>query len=152
MPPIKLLLATLLIAFAPSVSQAETQRELSEALFIAAHLGHMPSVVDLVQRGANVNYANASRETAMHGAAARGHLQVIQYLKSRRGNINARTTENWIPLHHAVRFGHAHIANYLLAHGAPLYMRTRTGQTVFDIAQGTKDQRMMNLLERYRRR
>lgn len=150
MTPIKLMLATLVLALSPSMSSAESQRELSEALFLAAHLGHMPSIVDLVQRGANVNYANKDRETPMHAAAARGHLQVIQYLLSRRANMNPRTVQNWIPLHHAVRFGHAHVVNYLLAHRAPLYVRTRTGQTVFDIAKSTRDARMINLLEHYR--
>lgn len=150
MSPVKLFIATLIVAILPSTSSAYSQRELSEELFQAAHLGYMPIVIDLIQRGANVNYANASRETAMHAAAARGHLQVIQYLIAHRANMNPRTVQNWIPLHHAVRFGHAHIANYLLANGAPLYFRTRTGQTVFDIAKSTGDARMMNLLERYR--
>lgn len=151
MTPVKLFFATLVFALSPLTSSAqESQRELSEALFIAAHLGHMPSIMDLVQRGANVNYLNGDRETPMHAAAARGHLRVMQYLQSRGANLNARTVQNWIPLHHAVRFGHPSIVNYLLAHGAPLYMRTRSGQTVFDIAQGTRDMRMLNLLERYK--
>ena len=151
MTPFKLILATLVLALNPSLSSAENQRELSEALFLAAHLGHMPSVVDLVQRGANVNYMNGRRETPMHGAAAHGHLNVIQYLLARRANMNPRTVQDWIPLHHAVRFGHAHVVNYLLAHKAPLYARTRSKQTVFDIAKSTRDQRMINLLERHRR-
>ena len=152
MTPLKLILAAWLLALAPSLSSAqESQRELSEALFIAAHLGHMPSIMDLVQRGANVNHLNQDREAPMHAAAARGHLRVMQYLVSQRAYLHPRTVQDWIPLHHAVRFGHAHIVNYLLGNGAPLYARTRTGQTVFDIAKGTRDVRMMNMLERYRR-
>jgi ankyrin repeat protein len=151
MPPVKLILATLVLALTPSLSKAETPRELSEALFLAAHLGHMPSIVDLVQRGANVNYANANRETPMHAAAARGHLNVIQFLMSRRAHMNPRTVQNWIPLHHAVRFGHVPVVHYLLSRRAPIYSRTRGGQTVFDIAKSTRNQQMINLLERYRR-
>jgi len=152
MPHLKLLLATLIFAIVPSTSSAQdTQRELSEALFIAAHLGHMPSIVDLVQRGANVNYLNVDKETPMHAAAARGHLRVMQYLKGQRAYLHPRTVQDWIPLHHAVRFGHQNIVNYLMANRAPLYARTRTGQTVFDIAKGTRDVRMLNLLERYKR-
>ena len=111
----------------------------------------MPSIVDLIQRGANVNYSNGERETPMHAAAARGHVRVVQYLKNHRANLNPRTVQYWIPLHHAVRFGHPSIVNYLLANGAPLYVKTRTGQNVFDIAKGTNDRRMLNLLERYKR-
>ena len=152
MTPVKLFLISLIFALSSSTSRAQdTQRELSEALFLAAHLGHMPSIVDLVQRGANVNYANRDRETPMHAAAARGHLRVMQYLQGQRAQLHPRTIQNWIPLHHAVRFGHRNVARYLLGNGAPLYMRTRTGQTVFDIASGTRDANMLNLLERYKR-
>lgn len=151
MPPVKIFLAALIVAIAPSISSANSQYELSEELFIAVHLGYLPVVVDLVQRGANVNHINAARETPMHGAAARGHLHIVQYLRSHRAHLNPRTVQNWLPLHHAVRFGHEHVASYLLAHGAPLYSRTRLGQTVFDIAKSTRNARMINLLERYRR-
>ena len=152
MSPVKLFLAALTIALMPSISTADTQRELSAELFEAVHLGYMPIVVDLVSRGANVNYINGRRETPMHGAASRGHLHIVKYLRARGAHLNPRTVENWIPLHHAFRFGHEHVANYLLANRAPLYFRTRTGQTVFDIAKSTGNVRMMNLLERYRRR
>ena len=151
MSPVKLFLAALAIALMPSIVTADTQRELSEELFEAAHLGYMPIVVDLVTRGANVNYANGKRETAMHGAAARGHLHIIKYLRARGAHMNPRTVENWIPLHHAVRFGHEHIVRYFLASGAPANFQTRTGQTAFDIAKSTRNARIINLLEHYRR-
>ncbi len=150
MSSIKLFLAALIFAATPSMSSAESVQDLSEQLFIAAHWGYMPIVADLVNRGANVNYANPQGETAMHGAAARGHLEVIQFLISRHANINARTVKNWIPLHHAVRFGHVHVADYLLTNGAPLSIKTHAGQTVFDMARSTGNIQMLNLLERYR--
>lgn len=146
----KTMVAAILLALSSTAVHANNQKEQSEALFMAAHIGHMPSVAQAIQQGANVNYGNANRETAMHGAASRGHLHIIKYLRAKRGNMNARTVNNWIPLHHAVRFGHAHVVNYLLASGAPLYFRTSTGQSVFDIAESTGDIRMLNLLTRYR--
>lgn len=152
MSPLKMFVAAFIIALAPCTSNASNQYELSEELFIAAHLGYLPVIVDLISRGANVNHANRDRETPMHGAAARGHLHIVQYLRARGANMNARTVQNWLPLHHAVRFGRANVANYLLANGAPIYARTRTGQTVFDIVNSTGDRRMMYLLERYRHR
>ncbi len=148
----KLFFAVLIFALSPTASQAEdTVQELSIALFYAAHIGSMESVVDLVQRGANVNYLNGDRETPMHAAAGHGHLRIMQYLKAQRAYLHPRTVQNWIPLHHAVRFGHYSIVSFLLENGAPINLRTRTGQTVFDIAKGTKDTRMLNLLQRYRR-
>jgi ankyrin repeat protein len=150
MPLFKTIIIAMVLALSSAVSYANQQEE-SEALFLAAHIGHLPSVAAAVDNGANVNYMNSDRETAMHAAASRGHLHVIQYLRAKRGNMNARTVQNWIPLHHAVRFGHEHVANYLLQSGAPLYFRTTTGQNVFDIAEGTGNIRMLNLLSRYRR-
>jgi len=148
----KLLLAALMFALAPLSANAEySQRELSVALFYAAHIGDMRSVRDLVERGANVNYLNGDRETPMHAAAGHGHLQVMQYLQSQRAYLHPRTIQNWTPLHHAVRFGHRHIANFLLSNGAEINVRTRTGQTVFDMAKGTRDVPMQNLLRRYQR-
>lgn len=146
----KSMVAAIVLALSPMASYANNPAE-SEALFLAAHIGHMPSIVAAINNGANVNYMSQARETPMHAAASRGHLHVIQYLRAKRGNMNARTIQNWIPLHHAVRFGHAHVANYLLQNGAPLYARTTTGQTVFDIAEGTGDIRMLNLLMRFKR-
>ena len=131
--------------------QRQRVLELSVALFYAAHIGNMESVRDLVQRGANVNYLNNDRETPMHAAAGHGHLEVMQYLKQQRAYLHPRTVQNWIPLHHAVRFGHPHIVNYLLSNGAPINLRTKTGQTVFDNAKGTRDTQMLNLLQRYQR-
>lgn len=146
----KIIIAAMVLALLPTTSYSNSQREQSEALLLSAGYGHLPSVVAAIQNGANVNYGNDVRETAMHMAAARGHLQIIQYLRTQRGNMNARTVKNWIPLHHAVRFGHAHVVNYLLASGAPIYFRTSDGVTVFDIAEAVGDLRMINLLNRYR--
>lgn len=151
MTPVKMIIAAWILAIAPSVSNAQSTRaELSEELFTAAHLGYIPIVKNLVEQGADVNYMSGDRTSPMHAAASRGYLDVVQYLRSRGANLNPRTIENWIPLHHAVRFGHQNVVHYLLASGAPLYMRTRGGQTVFDMAHGTGNVAMLNLLERYR--
>jgi len=148
----KLLLVTLVFALAPTSASAEySERELSVALFYAAHLGDMRSIRDLVQRGANVNYLNENRETPMHAAAGHGHFETILYLNSQGAYLHPRTVENWIPLHHAVRFGHRHIADYLLSNGAPTNLVTQTGQTVFDIARGNRDTQMLDLLQQYQR-
>lgn len=153
MIPLRLFFAALLFALIPFTSSAQAQQNdisISEELFEAVHLGYMPIVIDLVERGANVNYLNRNRETPMHAAAARGHLEVMQYLRSYNAYLHPRTVENWVPLHHAVRFGHQNVVSYLLANGAPLNLKTRTGQSVFDIAKGTGDVGMLNLLQRYR--
>ena len=153
MPHFKLFFATLIFAVIPFTSNAQAEQDItiSEELFEAAHLGYLPIVIDLVERGANVNYLNQDRVTPMHAAASRGHLNVMQYLLAQRAYLHPRTVQNWHPLHHAVRFGHQNVVSFLLANGAPINLRTKTGQTVFDIAKGTRDAGMQNLLRRYKR-
>lgn len=154
MTPFKLCFVALifaLIPFASSIQAQDREITISEELFEAAHLGYMPIIIDLVERGANVNYLNSDRVTPMHAAASRGHLEVMQYLRAQRAYLHPRTVQNWVPLHHAVRFGHQNIVSFLLGNGAPLNLRTLTGQTVFDIAKGTRDVAMLNLLRRYQR-
>lgn len=153
MTPVKMIIAVWILALIPSVSTAQTtQIELANELFEASHWGNLMIVQGIVDKGANVNaVSNDGSYTApMHAAASKGSLDIIQYFIARGAYLNPRTVDNWIPLHHAVRFGHRHVVSYLLAAGAPLYMETRGGQTVFDMAQGTGDVAMLNLLERYR--
>ena len=152
MTPFKLFLAALAFALIPSTSHAEfTPQEYSVALFYGAHVGSTPSIIHMVNLGANVNYANENGETAMHVAASRGYLDIVQYLQHQRASLNPRTTGNWIPLHHAVRFGHTNVASYLIAKGAPVDMKTKTGQSIFDMAKATRNAGMIKLLERHRR-
>ena len=146
---LKKMIVAMLFVLSPAAIYAN-QQEQSEALLLSAGYGHLPSVQQAINNGANVNYGNSVRETAMHKAAARGHLQIIQYLRAKGGNMNARTVKNWIPLHHAVRFGHVHVVTYLLASGAPLYYKTSENISVFDIAEATGDIRMLNVLSSYR--
>ena len=153
MKSLKKLLAITLLATAPAISQAEgTQQELSQALFLTAHIGHMPSAIQLVQEGADVNYIDKARQTPLHAASSHGHMRIVHFLHSKGAVLNPRTVDNWIPLHSAVRFGHTDVANYLLTNGAPLNVKTKTGQTVFDIARATRNSGMTNLLETWRSR
>jgi hypothetical protein len=154
---IKILLLSLIAIpvtfFSPSaLAVPSNSADLSRSLFYAARGGYIDAARNLVEQGANVNYTNASNETPMHAAAATGKLGMIQFLMSKNAKLQPRTRQNWIPLHHAVRFGHVHVANYLLAHGSPLYLRTSSGQSVFDLAKVMNNQRMIHLLDSYRGR
>lgn len=125
--------------------------DISEKLFYAARAGAYESVYHLIGQGANVNYANLSRETPMHAAASQGHFEVLRLLQANGARHDRSTSGLWMPLHHAVRFGHVQVAKYLLQLGTPLYVRTRDGKTVFDIAAGTKDRAMIHFLDAWKR-
>ena len=129
-----------------------TPKELNTKLFFAAKGGFLPAVKQLIEMGADVNSTQASNETPLHAAASTGRLNIVKLLKSKGAKDNPRTLTGWVPLHHAVRFGHVQVVNYLLTKGTPLYIRTNQGQTVFDLAKATKNQRMINLLEYWRKK
>lgn len=139
------LLGALLIL--PLTLQAATNK--NEALFYSARAGQANNVASLLKQGANINYANRFRETAMHAAAARGQVGMMRFLRSKGARHNTSTVNGWFPLHHAVRFGHVQAARYLIQLGSPVRARTRDGKSVYDIALATRNRPMIQLLQRY---
>ncbi len=129
-----------------------SKQALNTKLFYAAKGGYEQTVKQLIEMGADVNSAQSSKETPMHAAASTGKLNVVKLLRQKGAKTDPRTSAGWIPLHHAVRFGHVQVVNHILATGTPLYLRTNSGQNVFDLAKATKNQRMINLLETWKKR
>ena len=141
--------ATLIAALltAPLSLQAATSK--NDALFFSARAGQAANVDKLLKQGANINYGNRFRETAMHAAAARGNVSMMQFLRSKGARHNTSTVNGWFPLHHAGRFGHVNAARYLIQLGSPVRARTRDGKSVYDIALATRNRPMIQLLQRY---
>lgn len=140
------------MAFSASYANKLSPKELNVKLFYATKGGLLPSVKQLIEMGADVNSAQASNETPLHAAAAIGRLDIMKLLKKEGAKANPRTRTGWVPLHHAVRFGHVQVVNYLLSTGTSLYIRTHKRKTVFDLAKATKNKRMINLLEQWRKK
>ncbi|MEE9444404.1 MAG: ankyrin repeat domain-containing protein [Cocleimonas sp.] len=126
----------------PENSQVPDSRE----LFSAASSGNNQIIAGLLQRGLNINVANAERETALHMAAAHGHYSTVIYLINHGAYLHARTVKNWLPLHHATRFRHANIANYLKKRGSSVYARTSDGMSAIDMAKSMNDKRLQHVL------
>ena len=80
-------------------------------LMVAAGIGHLPgmsrsteenaleAVKLCVELGANVNAANKTGDTALHGAAWRHFADsIVQYLVDHGANMNAKNKRGWTPL------------------------------------------------------
>jgi ankyrin repeat protein len=80
-------------------------------LMVAAGIGHLPgmsrsteanaleAVKLCVELGADVNAANKTGDTALHGAAWRHFADsIVQFLVDRGANINAKNQRGWTPL------------------------------------------------------
>jgi uncharacterized protein len=52
----------------------------------------------LLDRGADINAANQSGDTALHGATRRGSTAIIQFLVDHGANLRAKDARGWTPL------------------------------------------------------
>jgi ankyrin repeat protein len=108
-------------------------------LMHAARHGQEEVVAYLVQRGANVNYADGAGWTALHVAAQAGHLGTVKQLVRHGADVDAKTEEvpegiapgsapgarpqnfpaipSLTPLELAVKAKHQEVAEYLRSKG-----------------------------------
>ncbi|WP_338482336.1 ankyrin repeat domain-containing protein [Wolbachia endosymbiont (group A) of Ophion costatus] len=68
--------------------EIETEHS-KNSLHLAAKLGNLEAVQDLLGKGANVNAQNDTGKTPLHWAAREGHKQVVQALLDKGANVNA---------------------------------------------------------------
>lgn len=71
-------------------------------LCVAAAKGDLHRVRELVQNGADVNEANAVRNTPLHYAAGNVDAPMVDFLLSKGANVHAREQTGRTPLHYAL--------------------------------------------------
>ena len=118
------------------------------ALMIAVAKGHIETVKQLLDAGADVNVANDKGETALMslrdlsfgdiGQQVKIRTELVSLLLDANANVHARTSSGMTPFLHAASGGHFEVATALLNHGADLRDRVtektlRLGQTAFAI-------------------
>jgi ankyrin repeat protein len=102
---------------------------LNRPLSHAADAGHKAMVELFLRRGAAVNAADGSGQTALHHAAERGFLSVCEILLAAKADPNLRDDTLRTPLTLAVENGSRPVAAALFARGADanIVSRTRKG-------------------------
>jgi len=130
----------------------------------AANMDNTAGVINLLQRGMDVNTADASGNTLAMIAARNGNADLLGFLLKNNANIlkrnrygdtaimlavvkgrieivrqllDANTEINntgWNPLHYAAYGGHAEIVRLLVAKGADLDVQAPNGQTALMLA------------------
>ncbi|KAJ8249880.1 hypothetical protein COCON_G00230960 [Conger conger] len=106
------------------------------AVFLAAcSSGDTEEVLRMLDRDADINYANVDGLTALHQACIDDNLDMVRFLVEHGAGINQPDNEGWIPLHAAASCGYMDIAEYLLSQGAHVGMVNSEGETPLDIAE-----------------
>ncbi|XP_039617674.1 protein phosphatase 1 regulatory subunit 12A isoform X3 [Polypterus senegalus] len=106
------------------------------AVFLAAcSSGDTDEVLKLLDRGADINYANVDGLTALHQACIDDNVDMVRFLIEHGANINQPDNEGWIPLHAAASCGYLDIAEYLISQGANVGAVNSEGETPLDIAE-----------------
>ncbi|MGH0149212.1 UNVERIFIED_CONTAM: hypothetical protein FKN15_020375 [Acipenser sinensis] len=106
------------------------------AVFLAAcSSGDSDEVLKLLDRGADINYANVDGLTALHQACIDDNIKMVTFLVENGAIINQPDNEGWIPLHAAASCGYLDIAEYLICQGADVGVVNSEGETPLDIAE-----------------
>uniref|UniRef100_A0A7N6B7G7 Protein phosphatase 1 regulatory subunit n=1 Tax=Anabas testudineus TaxID=64144 RepID=A0A7N6B7G7_ANATE len=106
------------------------------AVFLAAcSSGDTEEVLRMLDRGADINYANVDGLTALHQACIDDNVDMVTFLVEHGASINQPDNEGWIPLHAAASCGYQDIAEYLISQGANVGVVNSEGETPLDIAE-----------------
>ncbi|XP_069084876.1 protein phosphatase 1 regulatory subunit 12A isoform X2 [Pleurodeles waltl] len=121
----------------PVVRRKKTRVKFDDgAVFLAAcSSGDSEEVFKLLDRGADINYANVDGLTALHQACIDDNIDMVKFLVEHGANINQPDNEGWIPLHAASSCGYIDIAEYLISQGANVGAVNSEGDTPLDIAE-----------------
>ena len=148
--------AQTLVALGANVNDAAASG--TSALVIAAHSGHTPLGIYLLEQGADPNAADGGY-TALHSAALRGELDLVQALieygvdpnaRLERGTPGRRFSADYSLFHQfvganafwlAASCGEPEILQVLAGHGADASMTPRSGMSSLQAAIGIRQMR-----------
>ena len=98
-------------------------------LHIAASLGHLDQVKQVLQDGARVDEVKEDGNTALHSASIMGHETVVRLLVEEGAQVEATGNSGATPLMMAAALGHDHVVRALLEAGAKADTKHRFGGT-----------------------
>jgi uncharacterized protein len=110
---------------------------LSVALLTAALIGDSEAAATLLDRGADVNFADRTGRTALIEASFGGHASMIRLLLERGAEVNAQDVDGWSALMEAASKGRTELVRILLRYGADSNAASATGWTALRLAAKT---------------
>ena len=104
-------------------------------LSIAAHMGHIDLVNNLLANHARVDVFDNEGRSALHLAAEKGYIQVCDYLLSNKAFINSKSRNGRTALHLAAMNGYTDLVKFLIKdHNAVIDILTLRKQTPLHLA------------------
>jgi ankyrin repeat protein len=100
----------------------------------------------LVQLGADVNYVDANRRSALMLAASMGRFYVVELLINNYADTEKIDAFGWSALMLAVYYNHYNVASFLLENGVNVNLTSQQGLNALRIAQQHHRTRMIELL------
>ncbi|XP_057711315.1 protein phosphatase 1 regulatory subunit 12A isoform X5 [Corythoichthys intestinalis] len=120
------------------------------AVFLAAcSSGDTDEVQRMLDRGADINYANVDGLTALHQACIDDNPDMVTFLVTHGASVNQPDNEGWIPLHAVASCGYLAIAEYLISQGASVGAVNSEGETPLELAEeGAMEELLQNEINR----
>lgn len=94
--------------------------EAVEAVVEAANNEDFGAVIDLVERGANINRVTSDGFTPLMVASFRGNRDIVEYLVAMGADVNLCNDAGVYPMHYAALGGSMSVAELLFLNGAQL--------------------------------
>lgn len=126
-----------ILSFAVITQLAMADEHLNSEFRIAAGMGQLERVKNLLTHGAEINSRGPSTSrvpagvTALMLAATSNHLQVVKFLIDKGANINQTDDGGATALIYSTWKGNRAIVALLLKEGADIYAKTRDGRTPY---------------------
>ncbi|KAI5816499.1 ankyrin repeat-containing domain protein [Pyronema omphalodes] len=122
-------------------------------LFWAAERGRVDTVLQLLERGADINAVDGCKMSPLSRACAQCSVHVntelVKTLVEKGADISSKDELGMTALHHAAREGHVEIVDILLKTGARASVRDASGENALDIAiRYNKDDKVVDLLRK----
>ena len=121
-------------------------------LHLAAAVGDVNLVKELLEKGANPNAKDRFNQTPLHFAARHGHVEVVKLLLEYKADPNAKDKDSVTPLHAAASNGRVDVVKLLLEYGADPKVEDKDGDTPLDLARKRGHREVVFLIEEWLRR
>lgn len=126
----------------------KSKKQGQTALMLASYCASESIIYFLLQHGACINMQDHSGRTSLAHAVKQGHQSAVNLLATHGADVNLSEYNSGLsPLMEAAISGHENIFNILLTHGANLNQRSKSGESIRNLAARSGHTVIVNLID-----